>query len=167
MVIGTQRGILCSLPIPAEKINYDEEEQEYAAEHKTVTLVDPLTFIGRFHTAPVSGLVSLGKSSQVATISLDSTFALWETTTQTQLCCLSTHGRPTALATDITGDIVFIGSAVGTIRIYDVSDRSTPRLLQQLKFFEDKQCLSSITCSQDGKYVLISSQQCDTIFVLS
>ena len=53
---------------------------------------------------------------------------------------------------------MFIGTAAGTFRIYDITDRENPRLIQQLKFYEDEKPISQILSSEDGKLVLISSQ---------
>jgi hypothetical protein len=62
---------------------------------------------------------------------------------------------------------MFIGTEAGTFRIYDVSDRSAPRILKQMKFFEERLPISQIQCSLDGKFVLISSCESDTYFVMS
>ena len=37
---------------------------------------------------------------------------------------------------------MFIGTAAGTFRIYDITDRESPRLIQQLKFYEDEKPIS-------------------------
>ena len=62
---------------------------------------------------------------------------------------------------------MFVGTEAGTFRIYDISDRSAPRILKQMKFFEERLPISNIQCSLDGKLVLISSLESDTFFVMS
>lgn len=62
---------------------------------------------------------------------------------------------------------MFVGTEAGTFRIYDICDRSAPRLLKQMKFFEEKLPISNIQCSLDGKLVLISSKESDTFFIMS
>lgn len=62
---------------------------------------------------------------------------------------------------------MFIGTAVGTFRAYDITNRAAPRLIKQLKFYEDEKPISQILSSEDGKLVLISSKESDTFFVMS
>ena len=62
---------------------------------------------------------------------------------------------------------MFIGTVAGTFRSYDITNRENPRLISQLKFYEDEKPLSQILSSEDGELVLISSQQSDTFFVMS
>ena len=74
---------------------------------------------------------------------------------------------PTSLDVSSNGTLIFIGTEAGTFRIYDVSDRKNPRILKQMKFFEEKLPISQIQCSLDGKLVLISSKESDTFFIMS
>ena len=62
---------------------------------------------------------------------------------------------------------MFIGTAKGTFRIYDITNRERPRLIHQLKFYEDDKPISQILSSEDGKIVLISSQESEIFFVMS
>ena len=62
---------------------------------------------------------------------------------------------------------MFIGTEFGTFRVYDICDRTKPRLLHQMKFFEEKLPISQIQCSLDGKYIIISSKVSDTFFIMS
>lgn len=62
---------------------------------------------------------------------------------------------------------MFIGTIVGTFRIYDITTRENPRLIKQMKFYEDEKPVSQILSSEDGKVVLVSSQESDTFFVMS
>ena len=62
---------------------------------------------------------------------------------------------------------MFIGTIAGTFRIYDITNREKPRLIKQLKFYEDEKPISQILSSEDGKLVLISSKESDTFFVMS
>jgi hypothetical protein len=62
------------------------------------------------------------------------------------------------LATDKKGTCAFIGTEIGAFRIYDLVNRADPRLVLQLRFFEDLIPIDCIKASPDGEYVLISSQ---------
>lgn len=103
----------------------------------------------------------------MVTISADHTVAVWEVTTQKQLACFSMPVEPISLDVNREGSAIFIGTVAGTFRTYDVTNRESPRLIAQLKFYEDEKPISQILSSEDGKLVLISSEQSDTFFVMS
>ena len=75
--------------------------------------------------------------------------------------------EPISLDVNREGSAMFIGTAAGTFRIYDITDRTRPRLIHQLKFYEDEHPVSQILSSEDGKLVLVSSDESDTFFVMS
>jgi WD40 repeat protein len=54
---------------------------------------------------------------------------------------------------------------LGEFSIYDVSKREAPRLIKQFRFYEDESPITNIQASDDGKRVLISSSESDTIFI--
>ena len=56
---------------------------------------------------------------------------------------------------------------MGAFRIYDLTNRSRPRLVQQCRFFEDSTPITNIKASPDGKLVLISSNDSNNIIIMS
>ena len=82
ILIGTQNGILAKLPVEAEKLDEEEEEDDGQKEKQKKVLDVPLEILGRFHTAPISGIRELDSSTQFITISEDHTMAIWEATNQ-------------------------------------------------------------------------------------
>ena len=103
----------------------------------------------------------------MVSISSDHTVALWEMTNHQQLSCITMPVEPIALDVSREGSVMFIGTIAGTFRIYDITNRTKPRLIKQLKFYEDEKPISQIQSSEDGKMVLISSKESDTFFVMS
>ena len=101
------------------------------------------------------------------TISDDDTCAIWEATTQKQICNIPQAVRPTALEVSVDGKAAFVGSELGAYRIYDVSNRSIPRIVKQFRFFEDTLPITAIKASPDGKVVIIYSTQSNKIFISS
>lgn len=75
--------------------------------------------------------------------------------------------EPISLSATKEGSVIFIGTAIGTFRCYDVTTRETPKLIHQLKFYEDEKPISSLRASEDGKLVIISSNESDTMFIMS
>jgi hypothetical protein len=64
--------------------------------------------------------------------------------------------------------VAFIGTEKGVLRVFDVSNRAFPRLLKIYRFFEsENMSINQIRCSHDGKYVIISSPECDSIYIMS
>jgi len=167
MLIGTASGLVAALPIAAEKSNFDDDEVDDGEEKPLQTLDDPLQELGRFHTGAILAIRPLGDSTQFATISADHTVSVWEATTHTVLSHITMPVMPASLDVSQNGTVMFVGTEAGTFRIYDISDRSAPRILKQMKFFEEKLPISNIQCSLDGKLVLISSRESDTFFVMS
>jgi WD40 repeat protein len=123
--------MLGKLAIPAEKQDEEEEDQYQGQKDKVKKLLDqPIQLLGRFHTAPISGIRELNDSTQFVTISEDSTLAIWEATSQLQLALVYLTDRPVSLAVSDTGRSVFVGTEMGAFLIYDVSNRSKPRLVK-------------------------------------
>ena len=167
LMIGTHNGILSLLKVPSEKISDEDYENEGQEEQKLVDLETPLQITGRFHTDRVNCVKPLGTSTQMVTISADNTVAIWEVTTQKQLSCITMPVEPISLDVSKEGSVIFIGTIAGTFRIYDITNRENPRLISQLKFYEDEKPVSQILSSDDGKIVLISCTESDTFFVMS
>lgn len=75
--------------------------------------------------------------------------------------------KPTALDASKDGKVIFVGSEKGMFRIYDVSNRALPRLLKIYKFFEGHIPINSIKASHDGKYVIVSSPDSESVYIVS
>lgn len=56
---------------------------------------------------------------------------------------------------------------MGAFRVYDVRNRVKPRLILQLRFFEEASPINQIVSSQDGKYIIVSSIRSRNVFILS
>ena len=63
ILIGTQNGILAKLAVEAEQLDEEEDEAEDQKEKTKKVLDVPLEFLGRFHTAPISGIRELDSST--------------------------------------------------------------------------------------------------------
>lgn len=166
MLIGTRNGILSTLACAAEKIADDEPDEEAQEEQKMQTISESLEMIGHFHTDKVYAVKPLGTSTQMVSISADTTITLWEVTTQQQLSVIHMPAGPISLDVTREGSVMFIGSKVGTFRIYDITNREKPRLISQLRFYDNEE-VSQIVSSEDGKLVLIASKESETFFVMS
>ena len=77
------------------------------------------------------------------------------------LACVFQPAQPTALDVSKDGTTAFVGTALGAFRVYDVRGRENqnyePKLVQQLRFFEDALPIDIIQSSPDGRAVLIAS----------
>ena len=71
---------MAKLAVEAEKLDEEEEEDDGQKEKQKKVLDVPLEFLGRFHTAPISGIRELDSSTQFVTISEDHTMGIWEAT---------------------------------------------------------------------------------------
>ena len=165
IIYGTQTGELGRIAIQAEK--QEEEEEENQAERQKKVLDNPIEFLGQFHTAPIGGIRELPDSTQFVTISDDNNICVWEATNQKLLSMTPIFDRPVSVSVDSQGFAAFVGTENGAFLVYDVSNRSKPRLVKQMRFFEDYQPLDLLVPSLDGKLLICSSTQSDKIFVCS
>ena len=69
--------------------------------------------------------------------------------------------KPTALDVSKDGKAAFIGSERGIFRIFDLSNRSMPRLIKLFRFYDNSFPINSVKCSHDGKYVIVTSTESD------
>lgn len=157
LVCGTETGIFGTLEIEAERNDEDEEEEEAHETKEKKILTQEFRVLGRFHTQRLTGIRELGESTQLVTISEDHYMSVWEATSQVMLASVFQPAHPTALDTSIDGTAAFIGTAMGAFRIYDVRTRALPRLIMQMRFFEDAVPIDLIQASGDGKYLLVTS----------
>lgn len=67
----------------------------------------------------------------------------------------------------VDGTASFIGTAMGAFRVYDLTDREAPRLVQQIRFFEAIVPIDIVQASRDGKYVLVTSRDQEVVHILS
>ena len=74
---------------------------------------------------------------------------------------------PISLDVSQDGKAIFVGTNVGTFRIYDVSNRAAPRLIKQLKFYDNELEVTNIKSCLDGKIVMISSRESDIVYFMS
>ena len=167
LLIGTQNGILAKLSVEAEKLDEEEEEDDAQKEKLKKVLDVPLDILGRFHTAPISGIRELDSSTQFITISEDHTMAVWEATNQKQLSLTQLIDRPVSLSVSASGRSAFIGTENGAFLIFDVTNRSNPRLVKQMRFFEEQIPLDHVVASLNGNILMLASSASDRVFVVS
>jgi len=72
-----------------------------------------------------------------------------------------------SLAVSDTGRSAFIGTENGAFLVYDVSDRLKPRLVKQMRFFEEFIALDLLVTSLNGNIVILGSSASDKVFVTS
>ena len=92
---------------------------------------------------------------------------IWEATTAAPLSSVYQPSHPTAVAVSADGTVAFIGTHLGVFRIYDISDRKNPRLIQQIKFYNETLPLTHIHASYDGQFVSVANSQTQQVFILS
>lgn len=85
------------------------------------------------------------------------TLAVWEATSQKQIVRVPLFAKPTALDVSRDGKVAFVGSDKGVLRIYDLNNRTMPRLVKTYKLYNNEIPINSVKCSLDGSYLLVSS----------
>jgi len=64
--------------------------------------------------------------------------SIWEATSQQLLSTVFQPAHPTALDVSADGTTAFVGTAVGAFRVYDLTDRTNPRLALQQRLFDEE-----------------------------
>lgn len=85
--------------------------------------------LGRYNTKKITGLRELGETTQIITTSEDHYMTIWEATTGELVSSVYQPSFPTTVDSNKDGTVVFIGTQQGVFRIYDVTNRKTPRLI--------------------------------------
>jgi WD40 repeat protein len=75
--------------------------------------------------------------------------------------------EPISIDVSECGKAIFIGTNVGTFRVYDVSNRAKPRLIKQLKFYDDMLPVTGIKSCLNGSVVIISSSESNIVYFMS
>jgi hypothetical protein len=56
---------------------------------------------------------------------------------------------------------------MGVFRAYDVTNRKSPRLINQMRFFSENEPINSIICSPDGSLVVVASSKSNKLWFMS
>ena len=153
--------------MPAEVLDEEEEEEENKDEKLKKSIDLPLNFLGRYHTGPIVAIRELADSTQFVTISEENTLAIWEATTGQLISIMQMQDQPVQMNVSADGKAVFVGTVEGAFLTYDVTNRESPRLIKQMRFYDALIPLNHIVTSLDGKIVMVSSRESNRIFVLS
>lgn len=167
MIMATEQGLIGVLSVEAEAVNEDEEDEDNQKEKERKVIIAPFIELGRFHTKKINGVKELGESTQLVTISDDQTLAVWEATSQNQVARVLLYTKPTALDVSKDGKVAFVGTEKGILKVFDLSNRTMPRLIKNYRFYENPISINNVRCSNDGKYVIVSSQDSDTMYIVS
>ena len=116
------------MKIAAEE-KLDEEEKDDEEDQKLIVLDTALEELGRFHTERILVLKPCGDSTQFVTIAADNKICIWEGTEHKVLSFINIPITPSSMDVSSNGSIMFIGTEFGTFRVYDICDRTKPRLL--------------------------------------
>lgn len=167
LIMGTQTGLIGRLEVEAEAVLEDDNQSENQQQKEKVIIDKPMIPLGRFNTKKITGLKELGASTQIITGSEDHYLTIWEATTGEQLSSVHQPSFPTAVESNADGSIAFVGTQHGVFRTYDITNRKNPRLLQQIKFFEQASPIVNLQASFCGEYVLVANADTDKVYILS
>ena len=91
----------------------------------------------KFHSDKILGLKELGNTSQFITVGADRNIIIWELSDRNVKCLYNVDYFPTSFEVDLDGDLLFTGSKDGVFRVYDITNRTSIRLINQIKFSEE------------------------------
>jgi WD40 repeat protein len=88
----------------------------------------------KFHCGKVIGVKELGNTSQFISIGEDGKVIIWELSSRTALYCHSLEFTPTCFDVDFEGNLIFVGTSTGVLRIYDISSRGVLKMVYVMKY---------------------------------
>lgn len=137
LLVGTENNSFYLILLAAE-ILVREKEKDEMIENNNIISPDVDHFEEcKFHTDKIIGLRELGNSSQFITIGADRNIILWELSDRNVKSLYALDYMPTGFEVDQEGDLLFIGSKDGVFRVYDITNRSSIRLIHQIKFSDE------------------------------
>ena len=125
----------------------------------------------KFHNNRIIGIKELGTTTQYISISSrDRKLIIWDISDMRPRYTFCLDYKPTSFEVDIEGNILFIGSKTGVLRIYDISprdkNRNNLRLIYQRKIIENKK-IDKIIITPQQKFIIFTSKGSDLIMILS
>jgi WD40 repeat protein len=137
LLVGTENSSFYLILLPAE-ILVKEKEKDEITENNNIISPDIDHFEEcKFHTDKIIGLRELGNSSQFITIGADRNIIIWELSDRNVKSLYSLDYIPSGFEVDQEGDLLFTGSKDGVFRVYDITNRSSIRLIHQIKFSDE------------------------------
>lgn len=111
---------------------------------------------GKFHKGEILNVRELGKTSEVISISVeDKRVIFWDVGKKEAICSHILEFTPTVFETDSEGTLLFIASEEGVFRIYDITHRTTMRLVYQMKFaYKTSNSIDKIIVHPLLKYII-------------
>lgn len=173
LLVGTENNSFYLILLQAELL-VKEKEKDELTENNNIISPDIDHFEEcKFHTDKIVGIRELGNSSQVITIGIDHNITIWELSDRNVKCQYLVDYIPTCFEVDNEGDLLFTGSKEGVFRVYDITNRASIRLINQIKFSEegiDKMILGYIPQQQGGTpapYLCLFKKNSQTIYFAS
>jgi len=137
LLVGTENNSFYLILLAAE-ILVREKEKDEITENNNIISPDIDHFEEcKFHTDKILGLRELGNTSQFITIGADRNIIIWELSDRNVKSLYSLDYFPTSFEVDQNGDLFFTGSKEGVFRVYDITNRSSIRLIHQIKFSDE------------------------------
>ncbi len=137
LLVGTEANAFYLVLLPAE-ILISSKEKEEITENNNIISSDIDHFEEcKFHTDNILGLRELGNSSQFITIGDDRNIIIWELCDRNVKSLYSLEYNPCSFEVDTEGDLLFTGSKEGVFRVYDITNRSSIRLIHQIKISDE------------------------------
>lgn len=137
LLVGTDNNSFYLILLAAEILVREKEKDEMIENNNIITPDIDHFEECKFHTDKIIGLRELGSSSQFITIGADRNIIIWELSDRNVKTLYSLDYMPTGFEVDQMGDLLFTGSKDGVFRVYDITNRSSMRLIHQIKFSDE------------------------------
>ena len=122
-----------------------------------------------FHKGKILAVRELGKTTEVISISCeDNRVLFWDIGKRESIASHRLDFVPTVFEVNVEGTLLFISSQDGVFRIYDITKRTTLRLLYQMKFdYNNYHNIDRILIHPLNKYVIFYQKGGRYLFFIS
>ena len=133
IIFLTKNNTLNFIVLKAEILIKDKEKEEINDNNVLTNEVETYEEL-KFHSQAIIGIKELGNTTQFITLSNDKKIIFWDIAERATKHVYNLNFNPSAFETDLEGNLLFIGSQRGVLRIYDISLRNQMRLIFQNNF---------------------------------
>jgi len=168
MYISNENGQLFLLPQPAEKMldeDYEDEEVEDNQKREKVVMVQP-ELILEHSTAAIVFVKVIKKTNFFLSIDANGFIFVYNIETGEKVTKLSLQCTPTTADMNTAGNLVFVGTEMGCIKVIDFEDPTNPRCVM-VKKVTKIHAIKKLSISNDDKMLAVIYKEERQVLILS
>jgi len=168
ILVVCNNGSLFRLPFKAERREDadPEDEDNKKAARVTQVISGEAEIISHHHNSPVLFLEEIKESNRLVSVSINGHVMIHDVSSKKEVASVSFNSKFTCAHINPLGNLLFIGSDKGCLRILDISEPKTPRLVYCKKLHATK-ALKSLRISHDNSTLGLVFEDSNEVYFTS